>query len=294
MITTTASDAGRETTPMTELDDFDLGESGPPEGPSGGPRGRRGHLGAILALAVVVVGGGGLAAYLLSSRRPEAPAATPTQAPPPTTASAPSPSPFAPTSLPALDESDPLVRELARSLTRHPQVAVWLRSQGLIRAFVAAVANVADGEPPRAHVLFLAPQGLFTVVQKQGRPVIDPRSYGRYDTLAESVSSLDAAACVRAYRQTEPLLEAAYRDLGHPEGGFSGALGRALDALLATPVVDGDIAVRPVQRAVLVYDLVDPKLEALAPAQKHLLRMGPRNVRRIQEKLRELREALGR
>jgi len=37
---------------------------------------------------------------------------------------------------------------------------------------------------------------------------------------------------------------------------------------------------------------VDPKLEELSPAQKNLLRMGPRNVARIQAKLRALLAAL--
>jgi hypothetical protein len=34
-------------------------------------------------------------------------------------------------------------------------------------------------------------------------------------------------------------------------------------------------------------------LEELSPAQKHLLRMGPANVQKIQSKLRELASALG-
>jgi hypothetical protein len=50
--------------------------------------------------------------------------------------------------------------------------------------------------------------------------------------------------------------------------------------------------VKRVVRAVVVYEYADPKLEALSPAQKALLRMGPRNVPRVQAKLRELAAAL--
>jgi hypothetical protein len=39
--------------------------------------------------------------------------------------------------------------------------------------------------------------------------------------------------------------------------------------------------------------MVDPELESLSQAQKHLLRMGPENILRIQSKLRELAKALG-
>ena len=35
-----------------------------------------------------------------------------------------------------------------------------------------------------------------------------------------------------------------------------------------------------------------PRLEALSPPEKHLLRMGPRNVQRVQAKLREVSAAL--
>ena len=45
--------------------------------------------------------------------------------------------------------------------------------------------------------------------------------------------------------------------------------------------------------AVRSYHFADPALEALSPAQKQLLRLGPGNARRVQAKLRELAPALG-
>jgi len=47
------------------------------------------------------------------------------------------------------------------------------------------------------------------------------------------------------------------------------------------------------QRVSLVYQFADPKLEALPPLQKQLLRMGPENSRRVKAYLRELAAALG-
>ena len=41
------------------------------------------------------------------------------------------------------------------------------------------------------------------------------------------------------------------------------------------------------------YGFVDPQLESLSNPQKQLLRMGPRNIRLIQAKLRETALALG-
>jgi len=65
---------------------------------------------------------------------------------------------------------------------------------------------------------------------------------------------------------------------------------KAIHTLLATPVVDGEIELRP---KVVTYAFADPRLEALSPAQRHFLRMGPRNVRLIQGELRALAAALG-
>ncbi len=41
------------------------------------------------------------------------------------------------------------------------------------------------------------------------------------------------------------------------------------------------------------FVFVDPRLEALGDLEKQLLRMGPRNARLVQEKARDIREALG-
>jgi hypothetical protein len=40
------------------------------------------------------------------------------------------------------------------------------------------------------------------------------------------------------------------------------------------------------------FRYADPKLEALTPGQKQFLRIGPRNVRLVQGKLRQVTEAL--
>jgi len=201
------------------------------------------------------------------------------------------------------DEEDRLVRELVGELTKDPQAALWLTGQGLIRAMATAVASVAVGEAPVGSLRVLAPRQPFRVVSERGRTLVDPRSYRRYDAAAEGFASLDATGCARVFRRLEPLLEAAYREDGHPEGGFRFALARAISSLLDTPVVDADVAVVPrvhvgvgsanlPESAVLVYEFADPKLEALSPAQKQVLRMGTRNARLVQAKLEELAGAL--
>ena len=117
----------------------------------------------------------------------------------------------------------------------------------------------------------------------------DPAGFAGYDTFADTLTSVDAGAATTAYRTLAPLFEAAYVDLGHPGGGFSKALERAIQALVAVPVLREDVALVP---HAIGFRYQDPALEGLTPAQKQFLRIGPRNVRIVQQKLRELQAAL--
>jgi hypothetical protein len=272
------------------------------------PRQSRGSSRAFGAVVVVaLLAAAGLAYFYLSDRgqEPHGPAplsdlpdvmATPPPEPlgnPPPAGAQPSTQPRAvetPVALPALDESDPLIRRLAGEASARPELRTWLGASELARRFVAGVANVAEGESPRKQLLFLAPEERFRVVQKNGHLVADPRSYARYDLAAEVFASLDVPSAVRAYRLLLPLFEEAFSDLGIPERSFEGTLARAIQELLAAPRIEGAVELR---RVGSFYEYPDEELEGLSPAQRHLLRMGPRNALRIQSKLRQLQSALG-
>lgn len=254
--------------------------------------GRRWVVGIALLLVTA-----GVAAYLLR-RAPVPPpeAVSPVAghgpaAPPPSETLPPTDPEAVPEApLPPLAESDALAGELAGALTRHPALAGWLATEGFIRRFVAVVDNIADGESPRPHLGFLVPAEPFRVIDRGERVFLDPGSYARYDRAAEVFASLDPQGCADAYRRLQPLLNEAYRDLGRTDRTFEAALRAAIVRLLATPVVADEVELEP---RVISYDFADPTLEARSAAEKHLLRMGPGNVRRIQEQLRLIATALG-
>jgi hypothetical protein len=193
--------------------------------------------------------------------------------------------------LPPLDASDPAVRDLVRGLSQHPFLANWLTTDGLVRNFTVVVHNVASGRSPSVHLRRVAPPEPFQASMQDGRPVLDPRSYRRYDRVAEAAASVAPEDAAGLYATLKPRIEEAYRDLGQPDASFDQALERALVQLLQTPVVEGDIALQP--KGGTMYVLADPRLENLTQAQKHLLRMGPENTRRIQASLRHIARALG-
>jgi hypothetical protein len=192
--------------------------------------------------------------------------------------------------LPPLDQTDQLVRDLVNQLSSHPSVVAWLMSDRLIRNFAVVVSNTAEGPTPAVHLRPLRPTGSFKVTERGGRLVIDSRSYDRYNAVAAAAASIDPAGASKVYATLKPRIEDAYRDLGTGTT-FDRALEQAIVALLKTPVVADPIIVRP--EGGVGYAFVDPALENLTPAQKHLLRTGSANVRTIQAWLRSVALALG-
>jgi hypothetical protein len=190
----------------------------------------------------------------------------------------------------ALGESDPAVREFATALSADPELARWLLTKDLVRKFVVAVDNIANGLSPKPHVDFFSPAGVFRVAQTKSGTFIDEATYARYDPVGGVAASIDAAAAVRLYRAVKPLIDEAYRDLGYPGVDFEETLVRAMAELLGTPVVEAPIRL---EKKILSYAMADETLEGLSPAQKQLLRMGPKGVRAVHGKIRELAAALG-
>jgi len=193
-----------------------------------------------------------------------------------------------PIALPPLNATDALVRELVSKVSSHPQVAAWLATDDLIRDFTIGVANVAQGDSAARQLTVLRPSSSFQVITHGNDLAIDPRSYKRYDAIAAAAASIDAAGVARVYATLKPRIDEAARELG--DASFDRTLERAIVQLLSTPVVDDPIRV---QTKGIGYGFVDPKLEALTAAQKHLLRTGPRNARTIKESLRNIALALG-
>ena len=198
----------------------------------------------------------------------------------------------APLGFPAvpLDESDSAVREFALALSSNPAFVKWLQSKELIRKFVAAVDNVANGISPKPHIDFFDPAGEFKVERTIEGTFIDSAGYTRYDPAVDAFHSLDATALVRLFRALKPLFQEAYRDLGYPGAEFEETMLRATLELLRAPVIEGPVRL---EMKVLSYAIADETLESLSAAQKHFLRMGPRNVGLAQAKLRELAAAMG-
>jgi hypothetical protein len=235
----------------------------------------------LIGLVVAALCGGGAVLYF---RKPAAP-------PPAVSVPEPAPAPVPTEPLPPLSESDALARKLAlEAFPDAGKLKDWLRVDDILRRLSAAVALISSGESPRESLSFLAPSSKFKAVKKDGRLVVDPATWARYDGVAAAVGALDAAAAGRILARIDPLLQQACSELGAMNCSFKDSLLKSIRHLLAAPQLEGDV---PVRAKVLSYAYADERLEKLSKAQKHLLRLGPANQRTVQHKLRELGRALG-
>ena len=173
-----------------------------------------------------------------------------------------------------------------------------------VDAFAQRVAATVDNLP-RAH----AAARLWPVHPAAGRfgtqslgeqVVITADNAKRHAAFVAWIESLDMKSVARLYRRFYPQFQRAYEELGYPGRYFNDRVIDAIDHLLATPALDGPVAVKladikgPIQptRPWVMVEFADPDTEARSAGQKLLLRMGSENTRRLKAKLTELRAAL--
>ena len=252
----------------------------PVEGPPRSTLGPSPGKGPWIAVGLLVLAIAAGTWYWVAGRSaPPAPPPAPEATPAPEPSPAPAPAPAAPAGPATLQDvsSDPLYRRGAGEGDVH-------------RRWAIVTDNLAEGVSPRKQLEFLAPSKPFSVQRRGEVTVIAPESYRRYDAFADAVGSIDVGKLLSVYRTIHVELEHAYRALGYPDASLDAVSVRALRRILAAPIPKGDVEVQDVNKA---YVFSDPRLEERDAVQKHLLRMGPRNMRIIQGKAREILQQLG-
>jgi hypothetical protein len=155
---------------------------------------------------------------------------------------------------------------------------------------VVSVDRIAVGSSPGKELRPAAPAGKFQTLGAGRTLRVDPAGYDRYNGLANVVDAIDPDGAARAYRRLRPLMQQAFDELGYVNLSFDERLARALGQLVDVPVQEGDVMLKA---TTVTFQYADPELEALSPAQKHMLRMGPHNMRLVQTKLRAFARAAG-
>jgi hypothetical protein len=245
-------------------------------------------IGIVAAAAI----GFGLWYWYVSQHRPAPPPPPAVQATPPPVSAEPqiaNPIPAenaGAAALPALNDSDPLVRDSITGVLGRTAFERFLVPQNIVRHIVATVDNL-----PRRKVAVelrpLKPTPGTTAIATQGDIVtLNDANFERYTPLVKVVQGTDVKALLLVYRRLYPLFQQSYEDLGYPGKYFNDRVVEVIDHLLQAPQVQAPI---PLVQPRVMYQYADADLEGRSAGQKLLIRMGPANARAIKAKLREFR-----
>ncbi len=194
--------------------------------------------------------------------------------------------------LPSLDDSDARAREDLGALFPEPALALLLPDH-LIQRLVTHIDNLTQ---PSAPATALALRPLPGSLQVEGDAAtgitVAGANAARYAPYVATFTAADADALAAAYMRLYPLVQQAYRELGHPGGHFNDRLVAVIDHLLQTPEPGQPPALERDARG--RYRFVDPGLQARSIGQKALLRLDAEQAHAVKRQLRAIRLAVTR
>jgi hypothetical protein len=221
--------------------------------------------------------------------RATVPKAAPAPAVPPVQNPVPGNTESAAQPLPTLGDSDGPVRDGLAALIGQAATGRLVQPDMIVRHIVVTIDNLSRKRASEALRPVRAVPGQFAAQGTDQHATIDPSNYQRYTPYVVVLQMMDMKQMAALYFHFYPLFQQAYQNLGYPNGYFNDRLVETIDNLLATPDVQGDIAlVRPN----VMYQYADPMLENLTAGQKVLVRIGAQNQAIVKAKLKELRAAV--
>ena len=175
--------------------------------------------------------------------------------------------------LPSLADSDAAMKDVLAELFGSEAVARFFVSDAIVQRFVATIDNLPR-KTLSARLMPVKPvPGAFAATGTGEPKTIDAGNALRYRPYVVAMEAVPAKRLVAAYAQTYPLFQAAYRDLGYPNGYFNDRLVAAIDDMLAAP----EIAAPGVTQPKVFYEFADPALEERSAGQKiHRCAWAPR------------------
>ena len=186
------------------------------------------------------------------------------------------------------DDIDPNLSatEQVATLIGTPRFEALFVPDEFVKKLVATVDSLARSDVAARMNPAKAPAGEFVTAGEGDALVLGAANFARYTPWIELVDSLDADATAALYKRLYPQFQAAYENLGNPDGYFNDRMIEVIDHLLSAPEAPATIAlVRPN----VYYEFADPALESQSAGRKLLLRMGPGHAARVKAKLTEIR-----
>lgn len=191
--------------------------------------------------------------------------------------------------LPALNESDSDVLDALYSLLGRQTLKELFRAENIVRNIVVTIDNL----PRQTVAVRLLPtepvKDMFLAARNGEGLFIAQENAARYRPYVRVAKMVDTERLVAAYVRFYPLFQRAYQDLGYPGGYFNDRLVTVIDHMLASPEIEGPVALTQPH---VLYRFADPALESASAGHKIMIRMGSENAAEVKVKLREIRRQL--
>ena len=186
----------------------------------------------------------------------------------------------APEPLPALEQSDPVLKQEILKFDWQPGLAGLINTEQMVRNLVVTIDNLAQRQlvanrpvvAPLDQPFAAIPQGSDQTYQ------IDPASYQRYEPYVRLLETTEPEQMLRLMERYQPLFEQAFGELGYPDLSFKQRLQQALQQFLA---IEPNTADTTLVRKSVAYTYADPAVEGLSDLEKQVIRLGPDNHQRL-------------
>lgn len=210
------------------------------------------------------------------------PAETP--APPVVPQQPPQPQPVAPPQ--TLQNSDATVKLAAEDVS--PKLAEWLAPNQELRKLVLTVANLADGKVVAKQRPLLYSTPAFKVEKRGGKLYMSEANYQRLTPVVDALVSIPPEKLAAYLHGWQTILDQAYAELGKA-GSFHDELTNAIKQVLGAKPLDNPPEVKMFHS---YYVYADSRLQKASSVDRLMWRLGPDNMQRIQQYLRELQSDL--
>lgn len=161
-----------------------------------------------------------------------------------------------------------------------------------VTRIVKAIDAVANGQRPMEALDYLHVDTTFTARQNaEGNWVATADTYARYQDAVDFLVATPTEKIAEWFEMAEPVLQQSCRQLGYQDKSIRDLLAEAIQTILEVPQFSTDPVLVPTGTTG-TYHFVDPAFEQLNDAQKLLVRLGPENCAKIQDKCRAISDAL--
>lgn len=184
--------------------------------------------------------------------------------------------------LPALDASDAEIKAALFAMKWAPGLSSLFVTEDMVRRFVVSVDTIAQGTLPKNQPLFKPMPDKFAVQNDQGRLVLNPINFVRYEPYLQLLESISVSEVKQVFEKYYPLMQQAYTELGYPEAQFRDRVQQAILVLLESPEATLPIAL---EQPNVYYTFADPALQELPLAQRQMIRLGAENQARLKKVL---------